>query len=172
MGIIDKETRFQTAYGPHRKSTIEFKEENSMTKQHHQDECDINKIMERFQVTKTFDHFSKFGEQYADIKPLDLHNALNITTKANTMFEELPSHIRNKFENEPKQFLKFIQNKENLQEARDLGLAKRATEPIKTKKQSSDLKNETESNLTVSDSDAKASGGEEKQDSIKLEESK
>jgi len=73
-----------------------------------------------------------------DIPAIDYHEALNIVADAESMFEELPSTIRAQFENDPHKFLEFVQDPNNLDEMRELGLAKPPTlsdkEPDKPKK--------------------------------------
>nr|UXQ88122.1 MAG: internal scaffolding protein [Microvirus sp.] len=102
----------------------------SMTKQSFKDECNINKIMEKFQKSGAISHYAKHAPTYGDATHTELHDALNIVADANTMFEELPSSIRAKFQNNPEQFLEFVQDPKNLAEMRELGLADKA--PAKT----------------------------------------
>ena len=52
---------------------------------------------------------------------------METVAKGKTMFEELPSSIRTKFENDPAKFLDFVQDKENLTEMQELGLAHKRT---------------------------------------------
>ncbi len=101
----------------------------SLTEQSHKDSCDINKIMARFQKTGTINHLNKYGPMYGDIPSIDLLTAMETTKKANNMFDELPSAIRNKFENEPGLFLDFVQDPANKSEMVELGLAKAENKP-------------------------------------------
>lgn len=94
----------------------------SMTKQSFKDECDINKIMAKFQKTGAIEHYAKHQPQYGDTTGIDYLDCLNVVANANTMFEELPSTIRKKFENDPRQFLDFVQNPDNQEEMIELGL--------------------------------------------------
>lgn len=94
----------------------------SMTKQSFKDECNINKIMEKFQKTGAMNHYAKHAPSYGDATPCELHDAQNIIANANTMFEELPSNIRKKFENDPAKFLEFVQDEKNHDEMVELGL--------------------------------------------------
>ncbi len=79
--------------------------------------------MKRYVKTGVIDHLSKHQAQYADIEPITYHEAMNTIATANSMFEELPSSIRAKFENDPSKFLAFVQDPKNLEECRELGLA-------------------------------------------------
>lgn len=92
-------------------------------KQSFADECNINKIMAKFQRTGVLVHYAKHAPQYQDVPAIDYLEALNVVADASSMFEELPSTIRAKFENDPARFLEFVQNPKNLEECRKLGLA-------------------------------------------------
>ncbi|AXL14761.1 internal scaffolding protein [Microviridae sp.] len=105
-----------------RKYAITFDPKESITKQSFKDECDINKIMAKFQKTGAMTHFAKHAPQYGDATPCEYQDALNVVANANTMFEELPATIRDKFENDPKQFLDFVQDEKNADEMVELGL--------------------------------------------------
>jgi len=94
-----------------------------MTKQSFKDECNINKIMEKFQRTGILNHYTANAPQYMDIEPLDYHQAMNIIAEANSMFEELPAIARAKFNNDPETFLEYVQDPQNKDELPTLGLA-------------------------------------------------
>ncbi len=94
-----------------------------MTEQSHQESCDINKIMARYVKTGTVDHLNKYGPMYGDIPSIDLQEAIEIQKKANDMFDDLPSAVRNKFENDPGLFLDFVQDPNNKSEMVELGLS-------------------------------------------------
>ena len=95
-----------------------------MAKQSFKDECDINKIMAKFQKTGVLNHYAKHAPSYQDIPALEYADALNIIATADTMFEELPSELRKEFKNDPEVFLEFVQNPANLDQMREMGLAK------------------------------------------------
>lgn len=103
--------------------SISFKNVENMTKQSFKNECNINNIMAKFQKTGMINHYANNAPHYQDIPALDYHEALDIIATANSMFEELPSSVRAKFENSPEQFLEFVQNPDNIEKARELGLA-------------------------------------------------
>nr|UXQ88154.1 MAG: internal scaffolding protein [Microvirus sp.] len=94
----------------------------SMTKQSFKDECNINKIMDKFQKSGALNHYAKHAPTYGDTTGVDYHDALNIIADANTMFEELPSSIRKRFDNDPETFLKFVEDDKNSEEMVKLGL--------------------------------------------------
>lgn len=94
----------------------------SRTKQSFKDESDINHIMARYLKTGIIDFTAKNAPQYGDCTGIEFEAGMQLIARAQTMFEELPSAIRARFENEPAQFLEFVQNPKNAKEARELGL--------------------------------------------------
>ncbi len=50
------------------------------------------------------------------------HAQLNKQIEAKNSFDGLPSHIRNRFQNDPGKLLDFLANPENLSEAQKLGI--------------------------------------------------
>ena len=95
----------------------------SLTKQSFTDECDINSIMRKFQKTGALTHVSNHAENYGFATSEDFSSSMQLVAQATTMFEELPSSIRKQFNNEPGQFLDFVQDPANLEEMREMGLA-------------------------------------------------
>lgn len=112
------------------KHAIQFDHSLDMAKQSFADECNINKIMAKFQRTGAIDHVHKYGPSYGDVTSATLHEAMNIIADAESMFEELPASLRKKFGNDPEQFLDYVQDPNNLEEMRELGLAKTAQTTI------------------------------------------
>jgi len=92
-------------------------------KQEFKDDADLNSIMRKFQKTGSIDHVKNHQPQYGESTPQTLHEALNVVKRADSMFADLPSSVRNKFHNKPEAFLEFVQDPANLQEAQELGLA-------------------------------------------------
>lgn len=102
----------------------------SLTQQHFKEECDINTIMRKYETSGLLNHINQFGGEYGDfLEAPDYHTALNQIMEAQDMFMSLPSKIRAKFGNDPEEFLVFVQDPENIEELRRLGLAK-PVEPI------------------------------------------
>jgi len=112
-----------------RRTQIKFPK-TGMTKQMHKQECDINFIMQKFQKTGVLDHLNKYKSTYGFCTSTDLHESLNIINTAQEMFDDLPSKARNKFENDPGQFLDFVQDPENKEKLFDLGLTDYCISPI------------------------------------------
>lgn len=117
-------SRFITSYGPKIKVSLTFPEGNGRTKQSHKDECDINQIMARYQKTGILDFTAKHEAQYGDVVGLDFQRGLEIIGQAKAMFADMPSKLRARFSNDPGEFLDFVQDPENREEARRLGLLK------------------------------------------------
>lgn len=114
------------AYRPHKRvQSIPVGE--SRTKQAFKDETDINNILRKHEKGLLVDHLNEHQGNYGDfLDAPDYHTALNRIHEADTAFMTIPAEIRAKFENDPALFLDFVQNPDNLDEMREMGLAKRA----------------------------------------------
>lgn len=113
--------RFITAYGP--KLRVRFSDSTpSRTKQQFAEECDINNIMARYQITGLITHENRRPAIYADVSGVDYQAAQNLIAAANSEFQALPSAIRNEFENSPAKFLDFCQDEANFPRMAELGL--------------------------------------------------
>ena len=96
---------------------------DSLTKQEFKKDTDLNVIMRKFQVTGAMDHVNMHQGNYGQHSPVDYHQAMTIVANANSMFEDLPSSVRNRFDNKPEDFLAFVQDEKNFDEANELGIA-------------------------------------------------
>ncbi len=99
--------------------------EASLTEQSFKFETDINNICEG----KAFSSLPANRNQpiYDDFTNLGKYQeSLDLVSKAQSMFEELPSNIRNKFENNPQKLIDFVSNPEvNYDEGVKLGIFNR-----------------------------------------------
>lgn len=122
----------QNVYRPHpRLQTPDFPP--SMAKQSMADECDINILMLKYQKTGMLNHIIRYKGQYADVSNQDdFQSALHILQAANEMFDSLPAKVREKFNNDPGQFLAFVENPENRDEMAELGLLDRPPTPAES----------------------------------------
>lgn len=102
-------------------SGLECKDK-SHTQQHMADECDINKLVERFVVTGEMPQLKLPPLQGDFTQAPTYQEALNLMIEANKSFMELPAKVRNRFENDPAQFVDFVSNEGNRDEMRAMGL--------------------------------------------------
>lgn len=108
------------------KKTGELVKMPSMTKQAFVEQCDINNILKQFKMTGMVQHMSAKAAQgrYEDLPdPIEFQDALNAVHDAQAAFASLPSKVRNRFENDPTQFLEFMGDPRNQDEIYELGLA-------------------------------------------------
>lgn len=98
----------------------------SITKQSQKDDCDINLIMARFVKTGVMEHQRIHGAEYGFASADSFNESMQIVAKGKTMFEELPSSIRTKFENDPAKFLDFVQDENNRDAMQEMGLAEKS----------------------------------------------
>lgn len=130
MSTTGQEPLIYSRYSPSPKRGYTFKEP-SRTQQHFADECDINQIVARCIKTRTPLPYREDGI-YGDFTAIDDYaTAIDAIGEANSNFEMLPASIRDRFKNDPAQFLRFVDNPANLQEMINLGLvsAPKATLP-------------------------------------------
>ena len=83
----------------------------SMTKQSFKDECDINNIVRKFELTGQLDaiHLNRAAGMYVDLPDgLDLQNSLDMIHRAETAFMSLPAGVRAEFDNDPVRFVEFF----------------------------------------------------------------
>lgn len=95
----------------------------SKTSQQFKDECDINTIVRRFNLTGQMPSDVR-APQYGDFEDVvDYQTALNAVIAAQGSFNALPADVRSRFSNDPGLFVDFCSDPENLPELRKLGLA-------------------------------------------------
>lgn len=121
---------FRTAYGP--KVVDDFDQsipdpvtgevQTSRTKQSFAQESEINNIMAKYEKTGVIEHV-KAHSGYADMPSgLDYQSALQMTLDAQMSFNELPANIRREFNNDPFEFLAFVEDPDNVERMAELGL--------------------------------------------------
>lgn len=100
---------------------IEFPLE-TLTVQSEAASCEINNIMAKYEKTGMIDHVKENG-QYVDLpNGIEYHDAMNLTLAAQQSFAGLPAQVRKEFDNDPTQFLAFVENPENVARMGELGL--------------------------------------------------
>jgi len=99
----------------------------SRTQQSFRDECDINNILKRFNVTGELP-LGSVQPQYGDFSGItDYQSALNAVMAAQDSFLQLPAKVRAKFDNDPALFLEFASDEANKDEMKALGLLRHET---------------------------------------------
>jgi len=107
-------------------ATISFSK-SSLTKQSFRDECDINNILRKFNVTGQLP-IGSVQPQYGDFSGItDYQSALNAVMAAQDSFLELPAKIRAKFDNDPALFVEFASDEANRDEMKAMGLLRQET---------------------------------------------
>jgi len=118
--------KFRTAYGEKIDASISFEHEETLTKEFLKEECDINYILKRYMQTGVIDHLASKKPIYDDVSSLgDLHECYRKIDAAEEAFFELPASIREKFKNDPIEFVEFVQNPNNEDALVTMGLAKK-----------------------------------------------
>ncbi len=110
--------KFNTLYN-HTKLEGFKSDKPSKTQQSFGFETDINNIVKGM-IAPSYNQKTPLFNQV--VAPDAYENALNVIADANSRFEELPSHIRAEFGNDPKKLLAFIDNPDNYEKAVKLGL--------------------------------------------------
>jgi len=116
--------KFRTPHTPHVRVTAQVGGE-SKTHQSFKDQCDINRIMSRYQKTGQLPELIRKNPVYGDFASApDYHTAQNIVVKANEQFALLDARVRERFANEPLKFLEWATDPKNAKEMASLGLMK------------------------------------------------
>lgn len=97
--------------------------EPSLTQQAFVNECDIHTILRKYHDTGIMPSGTRVAltGDFSDVE--DYQSALAKVIAAQDLFGELPSHVRDRFGNDPSGFLAFVQDPRNGSELVKLGLA-------------------------------------------------
>lgn len=103
-----------------------FNLDPSRTDESQGDSTDINNIMARYKRDGYLPQFSG-GGVYADVSdiPKSLTEAYSMIKQSEETFSKLPSHIRERFRNNPQDMINFLNDPKNLAEAEKMGLVTR-----------------------------------------------
>lgn len=101
------------------------------TEQSHKDQCDVNKIIEKYDRTGLLTHVTKIEARFGDVTGVDFRRAQDIYINAQKMFDDLPAHVKKRFNQNAGELLEFMENEENRKEAIELGLIAPETPPEK-----------------------------------------
>lgn len=106
--------------------------EVTRTQQQFKEECDINNILRLFGVTGNLP-ITTVQPMTGDFTSVgDYQDAMNAVVAADENFMRLPALVREKFGQDPKQFVDFCVDPANIEAVRDLGLAPRPVAPTLT----------------------------------------
>ncbi len=99
----------------------------SRTQQSFRDECDINNILRKFNVTGQLP-VGSVQPQYGDFSGItDYQSALNAVMAAQDSFLQLPAKVRARFDNDPALFVEFASDEANKDEMKAMGLLSQET---------------------------------------------
>lgn len=94
----------------------------SKTDQSFKDIVDVNAQLRRAHEKGLLRHAKKYEGEYDDFPDFDFQTAQFQLARAKSMFEALPSNVRNKFENDPAKFLKWANDPANVGEMKEMGI--------------------------------------------------
>ncbi|WNK13808.1 MAG: internal scaffolding protein [Microvirus sp.] len=98
------------------------------TLQQFKSESDINTIMGQYLRTGVLPpNYDPNSGQYIDATGFEYQAAMELVASANSMFHNLPSALRARFDNDPSKFLNYVENPDNAAGLAAMGL-KRASE--------------------------------------------
>lgn len=84
------------------------------TKQAFKDETDINKLLAKANRGESISHLAKYGATYGDFTDMDdLLDAHNKLARGQQIFQDLPGEIKREFNQDPRQFYKFVNDPDN-----------------------------------------------------------
>lgn len=105
-----------------KRTTIDYSSQPSLTKSEFKEECDINNVVRRAIRTGILPGTNQEA-LYGDFSEVtDFASAQIKIAQASQEFDQLPSAIKEKFDNNVTTLLDWIDNPENADEARELGL--------------------------------------------------
>lgn len=100
--------------------------EPTRTQQQFAEECDINTIVRKFGITGELPSDVRVPQSGDFVAVQDYQSCMNVIRAAEEAFMEMPAEVRSEFDNDPGKFIAFVENPENLERARKLGIAKPA----------------------------------------------
>lgn len=97
------------------------------TKQAFKDECDINRIMSKYEQTGVISHLNKNELIYSEMFtiPKDAQDAIERVDRAREVFQnQVPAKVRDMFNHDPGAFYKFASDPKNRVKLAQMGLAR------------------------------------------------
>lgn len=108
----------------------------SKTQQQFKEQCDVNYIMKKYKLTGEVTHLNRRTPLNNGSEELDLtsipsyQDSLHIVIQAQNAFQNLNSDIRKRFGNDPHEYIQFLQDPKNDDEAVKLGLKIKKQPPV------------------------------------------
>jgi phage internal scaffolding protein len=126
----EPQPRFKSTFERNRVIT-DYSSQPSLTKSEFKDECDINNVVKRALRTGVLPGVDREA-LYGDFSQVEDYATAQIKiAEAKSEFEQLPSGIKEKFDNDVANLLDFVDDPENEAEAIKLGLLPEQVEQIK-----------------------------------------
>jgi len=105
-------------------------DEPTLAQQHFKEQCDINRIVKQYAATGTVPGNVRMPLQEDFVGITDYHTAMNAVRRGEEAFSALQPHVRERFKNDPAQFVEFCLNPDNKAEAEKLGLVDPRVFPV------------------------------------------
>ena len=117
--------KFKTAYGDRSRQGFQTTGD-SLTQQSHAEAADVRRIIRHYDRTGLIANVNKGIAQYGDYSEINEYaEALNMVREANESFAEIPSHIREQFNNNAGLFFEFATDPKNSEKMMEMGLKER-----------------------------------------------
>lgn len=103
--------------------------QQTRTQQQFKEQCDVNNIVRKYQITGEFTHLSQKIGAYSDISEVpDYQTMIHQIKDAENAFMDLPATTRARFKNDPGQLMAFLKDSKNYDEGVKLGLLNKRPE--------------------------------------------
>lgn len=102
-----------------RKRVITAFQDDGMTQQHFKDECDINNLIAKYIRGDDMSRYQRTAQYLGEDFPtsMSLTDAENIIRKADNAFYALPAQDRDFFENDPNNFITYMEKPEFIEDS-------------------------------------------------------
>lgn len=116
--------KFYTRFDPPMGSELNQEGQSTKVRQSEKDNCDINKIMERFNRTGQLPSVKQIPPRYGEAIPVDYQTALQIVKESKDAFNQLPAKARQYFGHDPQNFMLALQDtsEDNTKKLLELGI--------------------------------------------------
>jgi len=92
-------------------------------KQSMKDECDVNKIVERFQKSGLISHLGAGVPAFVDVSELgDYRSVIEQVRSVEAYFAGLPAKVRSVFKNDARSFMDYLETAPTVQDLEEVGL--------------------------------------------------